>query len=307
MNNDLLTAQDLAKSLNLSVETIWKYTREKRIPCIELGNKQYRYQLDNVLEALASSIVKEKTAEYRSADKPLENLTYQDYLYLPEEPGYHYEIIDGLLIKEPSPNVSHQRVSRKLQRILEDYFLESDPQGEIFNAPLDVTFHDTTVVQPDNNSEDLTTLTINGNEYKLELEPTWSLLYVIREKLGLVGTKRGCDRGECGTCTVIMDGRAVFSCMTLAVEAVGKDITTVEGIGSHNLNALQQTFVDHNAIQCGFCVPGFLMTATALLNENPDPTYDEVREGLSGHICVCGNGKRKVEAVMLAKGGAQNG
>jgi aerobic-type carbon monoxide dehydrogenase small subunit (CoxS/CutS family) len=165
----------------------------------------------------------------------------------------------------------------------------------------------TTVVQPDNNSEDLTTLTINGNEYKLELEPTWSLLYVIREKLGLVGTKRGCDRGECGTCTVIMDGRAVFSCMTLAVEAVGKDITTVEGIGSHNLNALQQTFVDHNAIQCGFCVPGFLMTATALLNENPDPTYDEVREGLSGHICVCGNGKRMVEAVMLAKGGAQNG
>lgn len=149
MNNELLTAQDLAKSLNLSVETIWKYTREKRIPYIELGNKQYRYQLDNVLEALATSIVKEKTAEYRSADKPLENLTYQDYLYLPEEPGYHYEIIDGLLIKEPSPNVSHQRVSRKLQRILEDYFLESDPQGEIFNAPLDVTFHDTTVVQPD--------------------------------------------------------------------------------------------------------------------------------------------------------------
>jgi aerobic-type carbon monoxide dehydrogenase small subunit (CoxS/CutS family)/transcriptional regulator with XRE-family HTH domain len=262
MNNDLLTAQDLAKSLNLSVETIWKYTREKRIPCIELGNKQYRYQLDNVLEALASSIVKEKTAEYRSADKPLENLTYQDYLYLPEEPGYHYEIIDGLLIKEPSPNVSHQRVSRKLQRILEDYFLESDPQGEIFNAPLDVTFHDTTVVQPDNNSEDLTTLTINGNEYKLELEPTWSLLYVIREKLGLVGTKRGCDRGECGTCTVIMDGRAVFSCMTLAVEAVGKDITTVEGIGSHNLNPIKQNFFDNNAKKCGFFVPGFIMTAT---------------------------------------------
>ncbi|UNC93298.1 Uma2 family endonuclease [Candidatus Contubernalis alkaliaceticus] len=146
-NKELITAQVLAEALDLSVETIWRYTREKKIPYIELGRKQYRYKLTDVVRALSNSTLGEKTAPYKTeTDK---KYTYQDYLELPEEPGYRFEILEGILIKDPSPNVIHQRVSRRLQRILEDYFWEVDPKGEIFNAPLDVTFHDITVVQPD--------------------------------------------------------------------------------------------------------------------------------------------------------------
>ncbi len=146
-NKELITAQVLAKALDLSVETIWRYTREKKIPYIELGSKQYRYKLADVLRTLSGSTVQEKAVGYKI--EPSKPFTYQDYLTLPEEPGYHFEILKGILIKEPAPNVMHQRVSRRLQRILEDYFWECDPEGEIFNAPLDVTFHDITVVQPD--------------------------------------------------------------------------------------------------------------------------------------------------------------
>ncbi|MBO8172828.1 MAG: Uma2 family endonuclease [Bacillaceae bacterium] len=147
-DNKLITAQELADNLNLSVETIWRYTREKKIPCVELGNKQYRYNLDEVIRALTdSTVVREKPVEYQPESD--ETFTYQDYLNLPEEPGYRYEVLNGILIKEPSPTVMHQRVSRRIQRMLEDYFWEVDPEGEIFNAPLDVTFLDTTVVQPD--------------------------------------------------------------------------------------------------------------------------------------------------------------
>jgi len=146
-DQELITAQVLAKTLNLSVETIWRYTREKKIPYVELGTKQYRYKLNEVISALSGSTVQEKEAEYKT--ELFKRFTYQDYLVLPEEPGYRLEILDGILIKEPSPNVIHQRVSRRLQRILEDYFWEYDPEGEVFNAPLDVTFQDITVVQPD--------------------------------------------------------------------------------------------------------------------------------------------------------------
>ena len=143
----LVTAQVLAETLNLSVETIWRYTREKKIPFIELGNKQYRYKPAEVIKKLTASTILEEEIEYKTGLN--KKLTYQDYLELPDEPGYRFEILEGMLIKEPSPNVIHQRVSRRLQRILEDYFWEVDSQGEIFNAPLDVTFHDITVVQPD--------------------------------------------------------------------------------------------------------------------------------------------------------------
>jgi Uma2 family endonuclease len=144
---ELITAPVLAEALDLSVETIWRYTRENKIPYIELGRKQYRYKLDQVIQALSGAAVREKESRYHT--DPEKKLTYQDYLEIPEEPGYRFEILEGILVKEPSPNVMHQRVSRRLQRILEDYFAESDPEGEIFNAPLDVTFHDITVVQPD--------------------------------------------------------------------------------------------------------------------------------------------------------------
>jgi Uma2 family endonuclease len=144
-DKELVTAQALAAALDLSVETIWRYTRENKIPYLEFGGKQYRYHLPDVIRALTAA-VKEDTPGYKAEPRPF---TYQDYLQLPEEPGYHFEVLDGVLVKEPSPNVMHQRVSRRLQRLLEDYFWQVDAEGELFDAPLDVTFRDITVVQPD--------------------------------------------------------------------------------------------------------------------------------------------------------------
>ncbi len=146
-HKELITAQVLAEALDLSVETIWRYTREKKIPYLELSGRQYRYRLDDVMNALCSDNIQEKLAPYET--KTSRKLTYQDYLDIPWEPGYRFEILDGILIKEPSPSYVHQRASRNLQRILEDYFWKVDPDGEIFNAPLDVTPIDFNVVQPD--------------------------------------------------------------------------------------------------------------------------------------------------------------
>ena len=145
-DKELITAQALAQALNLSVETIWRYTREKKIPCVELGGRQYRYRLTDVVSALTVS-VKEEAAQYKAA--PGKQYTYQHYLEMPDEPGYRIEILEGMLVREPSPNVIHQRVLLRLARVLEDYFQVNDPEGEVFIAPLDMTFHDTTVVQPD--------------------------------------------------------------------------------------------------------------------------------------------------------------
>lgn len=141
----LITAQALADALDLSVETIWKYTRINRIPFVQLGARQYRYNLDDVIQAL-SEVVKEKHQDYKAKSK---TYTYQDYLVLPEEPGYRYEVLEGELVKEPSPNLLHQRISRELEFLLIAYFKQTDPKGEVFDAPLDVTFQDITVVQPD--------------------------------------------------------------------------------------------------------------------------------------------------------------
>ncbi|MFW5972328.1 MAG: Uma2 family endonuclease [Bacillota bacterium] len=143
----LLTSYELAEILNLSVETIWRYTRQEKIPVIKLGAKQYRYKKDAVLDALSSDgdIVKEERSIYSKQGE----YTYDDYLKLPEEPGYRYEILEGYLVKEPSPSIQHQRVSRELEFELKKYFDEVDPEGEIFDAPLDVTLSDSNVVQPD--------------------------------------------------------------------------------------------------------------------------------------------------------------
>ncbi|MCW3490696.1 Uma2 family endonuclease [Dethiobacter alkaliphilus] len=142
---DLVTAQFLADTLDLSVETIWRYTRTDRIPYVKLGERQYRYNLDEVVRAL-SGVVKENNQDYNTEDK---TYTYQDYLTLPDEPGFRYEILEGQLVKEPSPNLLHQRISRELEFLLISYFRQVDPKGEVFDAPLDVTFQDITVVQPD--------------------------------------------------------------------------------------------------------------------------------------------------------------
>jgi len=148
----LVTAQELANMLQLSVETIWRYTRNERIPYVKLSNRQYRYDPEEVMQRLGvnargreASSVCEARPEYMT-DKVY---TYGDYLQLPDEEGYHYEVLDGMLVREPAPYVHHQRVSRRLERLLEDYFAEQDPVGEVFDAPIDVTLSDTNVVQPD--------------------------------------------------------------------------------------------------------------------------------------------------------------
>lgn len=143
----LLTAQELAEILNLSVDTIWRYTRQKKIPVVELGEKQYRYEIKAVLGTLETGnlSVKEEHSEYSKQNK----YTYDDYLKIPEEPGYRFEILEGFLVKEPSPSVQHQRISRELGRQLLTFFDNFDPEGELFFAPLDVTLSTSIVLQPD--------------------------------------------------------------------------------------------------------------------------------------------------------------
>jgi xanthine dehydrogenase YagT iron-sulfur-binding subunit len=133
------------------------------------------------------------------------------------------------------------------------------------------------------------TLLINGRRRRLLVEPRWSLLFVIREKLGLTGTKVGCERGECGACTVLINGQPRYACMTLAVEAEGAEITTLEGLmKGEELGPVQRAFVEHDAFQCGYCTPGQIMAVEGLLRVNPDPTLDEIRRGVSGNLCRCG-------------------
>ena len=132
------------------------------------------------------------------------------------------------------------------------------------------------------------TLQVNEVSYAVELEPDRTLLSVLRSELGLTGSKEGCDDSECGACMVLIDGQPVNSCSYLALQAEGRQVTTVEGLASGTtLAPLQQAFLEHGGVQCGFCTPGMLISATALLAANPDPTEDEVRAGLSGNLCRC--------------------
>jgi carbon-monoxide dehydrogenase small subunit len=149
------------------------------------------------------------------------------------------------------------------------------------------------------------TLTVNGKLEYVEVPDHLTLLQLLRERLALTGTKNGCEAGECGACTVLVDGRPVNACLMLAVEAEGREITTIEGLAAEGqLTALQQAFVDHNAVQCGFCTPGMLMSAHALLERSPQPTEDEIKEALLGNLCRCTGYIRIVEAIQdVAKGG----
>jgi xanthine dehydrogenase YagT iron-sulfur-binding subunit len=132
-------------------------------------------------------------------------------------------------------------------------------------------------------------LTVNENIYTVLAEPRWSLLYVLRDIIGLSGTKMGCDRGECGACTVLIDGIPRYSCMTLAVEAENQSITTVEGLmDGEEPGPVQTAFVEHDAFQCGYCTPGQIMAVEGLLRQNEKPTADEIRHGCSGNLCRCG-------------------
>jgi aerobic-type carbon monoxide dehydrogenase small subunit (CoxS/CutS family) len=147
--------------------------------------------------------------------------------------------------------------------------------------------------------EGLVRFTVNGVDYAFQVKPHWSLAHVLREGLGLFALKEGCERGECGTCTVIVDGLAVHSCLMMACEMEGKKVTTVEGLSNGGkLSPLQQKYYDNEAWQCGYCTPGFLMAAQALLAVNPKPTMDDVRLAFSGHICMCGDLHRHINATV---------
>ena len=144
-------------------------------------------------------------------------------------------------------------------------------------------------------------LQVNGREREILTAPTRTLLEVLREDLLLTGTKQGCGEGECGTCTVLLDGAAVNACLVLAVEAAGREVTTIEGLADgRSLHPLQQAFVDQGAIQCGFCTPGMILSAKALLDRRPDPTEAEIREALGGNLCRCTGYQKIVEAVLAA-------
>src|SRR5579864_5394840 len=146
-------------------------------------------------------------------------------------------------------------------------------------------------------------VTVNGTRRKLEVEDRWTLVEVLRDHLALTGSKIGCDRGECGACTVLLDGKPVYSCSQLAVWADGRSVETVEGLAKNGqLDPLQHAFIEHDGPQCGFCTSGQLMSAKALLNHNAHPTADEVRAAMTGNICRCSNYNRYVESVMAAAG-----
>ena len=144
-------------------------------------------------------------------------------------------------------------------------------------------------------------VTVNGTPHSVDVDDRWTLAELLRDELDLTGTKIGCNRSECGACTVLMDGQPIYSCRQLAVWADGANIQTVEGLAQDGeLTPVQQTFVVNNGPQCGFCTPGQLMTATALLNGNPSPTADEVKEAMVGNLCRCSNYNAIVEAVVMA-------
>ena len=144
-------------------------------------------------------------------------------------------------------------------------------------------------------------LTVNGEPKQILVEPYSSLLDMLRDEFRLTGTKKGCDEGDCGACTIFLNGKSVTSCMVLAHSAHDSEVITIEGLGkSDEMHPVQQAFVDYGGLQCGFCIPGLIMSATAFLNEHPDPTEEEVRFGIGGNLCRCTGYNKVVEAVLAA-------
>jgi aerobic-type carbon monoxide dehydrogenase small subunit (CoxS/CutS family) len=142
-------------------------------------------------------------------------------------------------------------------------------------------------------------LTINRNLFQFHVDPEWTLYEVIHDKLGLIGTKLFCDRGACGSCTVIIDGRPILSCMTLAIECDGKTIETIEGVAEVD-HPLIEAYIEHHCMQCGYCTPGFIVTAKALLDRQPDPDAEQVMDAIEGNLCRCGTYPQHTQAILKA-------
>ncbi len=142
---------------------------------------------------------------------------------------------------------------------------------------------------------------INGKAVEVAVKPTWTLLRVLREELRLTGTKKGCEQGDCGACTVIMDGKAVNTCLVLALQAQSKEIETIEGLGTpDDLHPLQESFIENSAVQCGYCTSGMLMSGAALLDKNPKPNIDEIKRAISGNLCRCTGYVKIIDAIGKA-------
>jgi aerobic-type carbon monoxide dehydrogenase small subunit (CoxS/CutS family) len=176
----------------------------------------------------------------------------------------------------------------------------------VYTDPVDGTTYPTlaalqahfNAVHP-NGDASITGFNVNGKDYAFQVKPYWSLAHVLREGLGLFGTRLSCQYGECGICTVIVDGQAVLSCMMLACEMENKKVTTIEGLSNGGvLNPIQQKFYDNEVSQCGICTPGFVMAAQVLINNNPKPTMDDVRQTFAGHLCMCGSLHRHINATV---------
>ena len=150
--------------------------------------------------------------------------------------------------------------------------------------------------------KELIKLTVNGEPYEALVQPNSTLLDILRDQLNLTGTKKGCDAGDCGACTVIMDGRPVNACLVLALKAQDRQITTIEGISEEpaKLHPIQQAFVEHGAIQCGFCTPGMIVSAKTLLDRNPNPSEEEIKSGIAGNLCRCTGYVKIIEAIKVA-------
>ncbi len=148
-------------------------------------------------------------------------------------------------------------------------------------------------------------LQVNDREYEVFTEPNRTLLEVVRDELRLTGAKEGCGTGDCGACTMIVDGRAVTSCLMLAPDASGRSVRTIEGLAADGtLHPLQQAFIDHGSVQCGFCIPGMIMASVALLERNPQPTREEIRRGVAGNLCRCTGYRKIIEAIESIANGA---
>lgn len=211
---------------------------------------------------------------------------------------------------KPDKTKSHKKKSKTGSELSRREFLENTSATLVVTAVAPAAFGATTIAAeagpPVNGPSTPITLTVNGTDHAIEAQDNWTLVELLRDHLQLTGTKIGCNRSECGACTVLVDGEPMYSCSQLAVWMNGRSVTTVEGLASNGqLSPVQQAFVDNNGPQCGFCTPGQLMTATALLANNPSPNSEQVRTALVGNLCRCSNYNAIVEAVVMA--GEQNG